>query len=49
MRLKSFETAAIVISGIETAEKIKKGQFKIGKWGGRRAMPQGIWKAALTA
>ena len=46
--LKSFETAAIVISGIELAEKIKKGQFKIGKLGGRRAMPQEIWQAALA-
>ena len=31
--LKSFETAARVIGGIELAEKIKKGQFKIGKVG----------------
>ncbi len=28
--LKSFETAAIVNSGIELAQKIKKGQFKTG-------------------
>jgi transposase-like protein len=47
--LKSVETAAIVISGIELPEKIKKGQFKIGKLGGRRAMPQEIWQAALAA
>jgi len=47
--LKSFRTAARVISGIELAEKIKKGQFKIGKLGGRGAtMPQ-IWQAALAA
>ena len=45
--LKSFETAALVIRGIELAEKIKKGQFKIGKLRGRRAMPQEIWQAAL--
>ena len=32
--LKSFRTAAVVISGIELAEKIKKEQFKIGKLGG---------------
>ena len=37
--LKSVETAAIVISGMELAERIKKGQFKIGKLRGRRAMP----------
>ena len=47
--LKSFETATIVISGIELAEKIKKGQFKIGKLGRRRAMPQEIWQAAFAA
>ncbi len=47
--LKSFETADIAISGIELAEKIKKGQFKIGKLGGCRAMPQEIWQAALAA
>ena len=29
--LKSFRTAAFVIKGLELAEKIKKGQFKIGK------------------
>ena len=33
--LKSFRTATVVIGGIELAEKIKKGQFKIGKLGGR--------------
>jgi transposase-like protein len=39
--LKSFPTAAVVIGGIELAEKIKKGQFKIGKLGGRTArMPE---------
>lgn len=34
---KRFDNAAITISGIELAEKIKKGQFKIGKLGGRHA------------
>ena len=39
--LKSFQTAAVVIGGIELAEKIKKGQFKLGKLGGRTAtMPK---------
>ena len=47
--LKSFETATIVISGIELAEKIKKGQFKMGKLGGRRATLPEIWRAALSA
>ena len=47
--LKSFETADIVISGIELAEKIKKGQFKMGKLGGRRTTLPEIWRAALSA
>jgi len=47
LALKSFETAARVIGGIELAEKIKKGQFKIGKLSGRRAMPQEIWQACF--
>jgi transposase-like protein len=47
--LKSFRTAAVVISGIELAEKIKKGQFKVGKLGGRTARMPEIWRAALAA
>ena len=31
LRFKCFDTAAITISGIELAEKIKKVQFKIGR------------------
>jgi transposase-like protein len=47
--LKSFRTAAVVIGGIELAEKIKKGQFKIGKLGGGTARMPEIWQAALAA
>jgi transposase-like protein len=47
--LKSFRTAAVVIGGIELAEKIKKSQFKIGKLGGRTARMPEIWQAALAA
>src|ERR1700719_3421418 len=47
--LKSFRTAVVVISGIELAEKIKKGQYKIGKLGGRTATMPAIWQAALAA
>jgi hypothetical protein len=43
--LKSFRTAAVVISGIELAEKIKKGQFKIGKLCGPTATMPEIWRA----
>jgi hypothetical protein len=35
--LKSFRTAAVVIRGIELAEKIKKNQFQFGKLGGPTA------------
>jgi transposase-like protein len=47
--LKTFRTAAIVIGGIELAEKIKKGQFTVGKIGGRTARMPEIWQAALAA
>ena len=47
--LKSFQTADIVSSGIGLAEKIKKGQFKLGKLGGGRATLPDIWRAALAA
>jgi transposase-like protein len=33
---KRFDNAMVTISGIELAEKIKKGQFKTGKLGGKR-------------
>jgi transposase-like protein len=49
LELKSFQTADIVISGIELAEKIKRGQFQLGKLGGRRATLPEIWRAALAA
>ena len=47
--LKRFETAEVVISGIELAEKIKKGQFKIGKLSRCRATLPEIWQAALAS
>ena len=47
--LKNSQTAAVVISGIELAEKIKKGQFQIGKLGGMMASMPEIWQAALAA
>jgi transposase-like protein len=46
---KRFDNAAITISGIELAEKIKKGQFKTGKLGGRNATMTELWNAALAA
>jgi hypothetical protein len=47
--LKSLQTAAVLIGGIELAEKIKNGQNKIGKLGGRTATVPAIWQADLTA
>ena len=46
--LKSFRTAAVVIGGVELVEKVKKGQFKIGKLGGTTATMPEIWRAALA-
>ena len=39
---KNFETADIVIRGVELAEKIKKGQFKRGKLGAPRDAPRDL-------
>jgi transposase-like protein len=47
--LQSFRTAAVVIGGIELAEKIKKRQFKIDELGGSKATLPEIWQAALAA
>ena len=46
---KRFDNAVITISGIELAEKIKKGQFKTGKLGGAQATMSELWNAALAA
>jgi hypothetical protein len=47
--LKSFGTAAVVIGGVELADKIKKGQYKIWKLGGQTALMPEIWQAVLAA
>ncbi len=46
---KRFDTAAIAISGIELAAKIRKHQFKIGKLPGRPASMPAIWAAVVSA
>ena len=46
---KRFDHAAITISGIELAEKIKKGQFKTGDLGIRISTMSELWNAALAA
>jgi len=45
---KRFDNAVITISGIELAEKTKKGQFKTGKLGGAEATMSELWNAALA-
>ena len=47
--LKSFGTAGVVIRGIELAEKIKKGQYKMGRLAGSKATTPEIWQAVLAA
>jgi len=47
---KRFDSAVVTIGGIELAEKIKKGQFKMGKLSRRKqATIVDLWDAALTA
>ncbi len=46
---KRFDTAAVTISGIELAAKIRKRQFKIGKLPGRPTSMPAIWAALLAA
>jgi putative transposase len=46
---KRLETAAVTISGIELAEKIRKNQFKTGKLSGRPRTDPAIWAAVLAA
>ncbi len=46
---KRFGNAVVTISGIELAEKLKKGQFKTCKLGGGKASMSELWSAALAA
>jgi transposase-like protein len=46
---KRFDTAAVTISGIELAAKVRKQQFKVGKLPGRpKTLPE-IWAAVIAA
>jgi transposase-like protein len=45
---KRFETAAITISGIELAEKIRKHQFQKGNLPGRPRIGPDIWADVLA-
>ena len=44
-----FDHAAVTITGIELAEKIKKDQFKTGKFGNQKFTMSELWNAALAA
>jgi len=46
---KRFDTAAVTISGIELAAKIRKQQFKVGKLPGRPKTMPAIWAAVAAA
>lgn len=46
---KRFDTAAVTITGIELAQKIKKDQFKIQKLSGTPRTAPEIWAAVLAA
>ncbi len=46
---KRFDKAAVTISGIELAAKIRKQQFKIGKLPGRPKTMPAIWAAVVVA
>lgn len=47
---KRFDNAVVTVSGIELAEKIKNGQFKMGKLSRRKqATLADLWDAALAA
>jgi transposase-like protein len=46
---KRFDNTEVTISGIELAEKIKKGQFKTGKLRIRKTTMSELWSAALAA
>jgi putative transposase len=47
--LKNFENARVVISGIELAHKIRKGQFDLTRLGGMLGSDAEQWSRALSA
>ena len=46
---KRFDNAVVTISGIELAEKIKKGQFKTHEFGNCKPSMSELSSAALAA
>jgi IS6 family transposase len=47
--LKSISVAVVTNSGIELMEKIRKGQFKIGRLDSNQATMPEIWQTTLAA
>jgi transposase-like protein len=47
--VKRFNTAAVTISGIELAAKIRKHQFRVGKLPGRPLTIPAIWAMVIAA
>ena len=49
LEFKTFGNAQVTLSGIELANKIKKGQFDTSETAGPGAMILQVWEAALAA
>ena len=47
--LKNFENARVVIGGIESAQKIRKGQFDLRQLGRAQASDAEQWSGVLAA
>jgi hypothetical protein len=45
---KKFRNAAVTISGVELAQKIKKGQFDTSRLRLEKATTQELWQAILA-
>jgi hypothetical protein len=44
---KEFKNAAITIAGIELLQRIRKGQFRLGRLGVQGHAAPVVWKAVL--
>ena len=47
--LKGFRNAAITIAGIELMQRIRKGQFALGRLDGQGRVAPAVWNAVLEA
>jgi transposase-like protein len=46
---KGFRNAAVTIAGIELMQRIRKGQFALGRLGGQGRVAPAVWNALLEA